>query len=97
LGGDRQVEGDGLGDDFAGGGAGGDLILVGAGRGAAEVEVASTAAAGEEERCGGEEDCPEDWADAVGVGFSGLSYFPEEEEGRGEEAEEGLVGAVSVG
>ena len=35
-----------MGDDFAGGGAGGDLILVGAGWGDAYVGVASTAAAG---------------------------------------------------
>ena len=74
-----------MGDDFAGGGAGGDLILVGAGWGEAEVWVASAAAAVEQE-CGGQdqEKRPEDGADGAGVGGSGVSDLPEAEEGGGE-------------
>ena len=46
VGGDREVESDGLGELDAGGGTGGDLILISArGRGA-NVWVASAAAAG---------------------------------------------------
>jgi hypothetical protein len=46
MGGDGEVEGDGLGELNSGGGAGGDLILVDAGWRGADVGVASTAAAG---------------------------------------------------
>ena len=46
VGGDDEVEGDGLAELDASGGAGGDLILVGAGWGDADVGVAAAAAAG---------------------------------------------------
>jgi hypothetical protein len=56
AGGDDQVEGDGLSELDAGGGAGGDLVLVGAGGSEAEVGIgAATAAAGDPEGCKGEE------------------------------------------
>ena len=72
-----------MGDNFAGGGAGGDLILVGARWGEADVGVASAAAA-VEKKCGGQEKekRPEDGAD--GAGGSGVSDLPEAEEGGGE-------------
>jgi len=58
AGGDDEVERDGLGELDAGGGAGGDLVLVGAGWGEAEVGVgAATAAAGDPECCDGDERC----------------------------------------
>jgi hypothetical protein len=93
LRGDGEVEGYGLGDLDAGGGAGGDLILVGAGWGAAEVGVASVATAVEQEwgGCGEEEDGPEDGVGAGLLGLVGLAGSPEEEQGGGEEAEEGAV------
>jgi hypothetical protein len=52
VGGDGEVEGYGLGELDAGGGAGGDLILIGSGWRDADVGVASAAAAGRPE--GGE-------------------------------------------
>ena len=46
MGRDGEVEGDGLGEFDSGAGAGGDLVLVGAGWRGADVRVAAAAAAG---------------------------------------------------
>ena len=46
MGGDGEVEGYGLGELDAGGRAGGDLVLIGAGWGGADVGIASASAAG---------------------------------------------------
>ena len=79
VGGDDQVEGYGLGELDAGGGAGGDLILIGSGRGGADVGVASAAAAGGPESGQGQEESPEDRADGFLMGVS-AEGIPEEKE-----------------
>jgi hypothetical protein len=94
VGGDGEVEGYGLSELDSRGGAGGDLILIGAGWGGADVGVTSAAAAGGAEDDEGEEESEEDCSGEVN--FAGLLFaegVPEEEEGCGEEAENGLVEA----